>query len=297
MFNNIPHTKVHREASIAPQHFVENYKDTATPLVLTDITRDWVATKKWDLDYLAEVAGDNIVPVYSSKPAMGKDHQHAAAMTLPLRDYVQRLKDGENDLRMFFYNILKYTPALLKDFTYPKMGLNLFRRLPVLFVGGRGTKVQMHYDIDLADLLLCHFGGKKHVLLVPPEQTKYLYRVPYSFSALHAIDLTDPDYEQFPALKKITPSVAELEHGDALFIPSGYWHYIVYEDIGFSMTLRAMPTKLSQRLTLIKNIFFTRIVEGFMRRFSGQQWVDRNERLAIENTNRTLHEEERLAAL
>ncbi|MBX2849541.1 MAG: cupin-like domain-containing protein [Acidiferrobacterales bacterium] len=293
MFDKISHTTVTRKPSLPPAQFIEEYKNTATPVVLTDVTKDWVATKEWDLDYLAKVAGDNIVPVYSSKPAMGKDHQHAAAMKLPLRDYVQRLKEGENDLRMFFYNILKYAPVLLKDFTYPKMGLKLFDKLPVLFVGGSGTKVQTHYDIDLADLLLCHFGGRKHVLLVPPEQTKYMYRVPYSFSALHSIDLADPDYETYPALKKLSPYVAVLEHGDALYIPSGYWHYIIYEDTGFSMTLRAMPTRFSQRMTLLKNIFFTRIVEGLMRKSQGQKWVDRNERLAIENTNRILAEEDR----
>lgn len=271
---------------MSSEQFIQEYKNTATPIVLTDVTKDWTATKKWDLDYLADVAGDKIVPVYSSKPAMGKDHQHAVAMTLPLRDYVERLKQGESDLRMFFYNILKYVPVLLKDFSYPEMGLKLFQKLPVLFVGGRGTKVQTHYDIDLADLLLCHFGGKKHVLLVPPEQSKYMYRVPFSFSALHDIDLSKPDYEKYPALKQLNPYVAELEHGDALYIPSGYWHYIIYEDIGFSMTLRAIPTQFSQRVTLLKNIFFTRIIEGIMRKLRGQKWVDRNERLAIDNTNR-----------
>ena len=291
MFDKISHISVARKVNLSPSKFVDDFKNTATPVVLPDVTKDWKATKVWDLDYLADVAGDNIVPVYSSKPAMGKDHQHAAAMTIPLRDYVQLLKEGESDLRMFFYNILKYTPVLLKDFTYPKMGLRLFQKLPVLFVGGKGTKVQMHYDIDLADLLLCHFGGRKHVLLIPPEQTKYIYRVPYSFSALHSIDLSDPDYDQFPALSKLNPSVAILDHGDALYIPSGYWHYIIYEDIGFSMTLRAMPTQLSQRMMLLKNIFFTRIIEGCMRKLLGQKWVDRNEKLAIESTNKYYAEE------
>lgn len=286
MFNKTPHTAVDRTAIISSDEFISGYKMTGTPLVMTDIMTDWAATKKWDLDYLSNVAGDNIVPVYSSKPATGKDHQHAAAKTLSLRDYLQMLKKGENDLRMFFYNILKYAPALLNDFSYPNMGLNLFRRLPVLFVGGKGTKVQMHYDIDLADLLLCHFGGRKHVLLIPPEQTKYLYKVPFSFSALHSIDLANPDYQTFPALQKLSPYVAVLNHGDALYIPSGYWHYIIYEDIGFSMTLRALPTGFSKRVAALNNIFVTRTIEGLMRKLLGQKWVDRNERLAIENTHR-----------
>ena len=289
MFNKIPHSKVKRINELSSDEFIENYKNSSTPVIISKLTESWSAIDKWNLDYLSQIAGNNIVPVYSSKPAKDNEHQHAATKHLPLRDYLELLKHGENDLRMFFYNILNEVPALLNDFTYPEIGLKFFKRLPVLFVGGRGTKVQMHYDIDLADLILCHFGGTKHVLLIPPEQTQYLYKVPYSFSALHSIDLSNPDYQTYPALKKLQPTVAVLEHGDALYIPSGFWHYIIYEEIGFSMTLRAMPTRLKQRLTLLKNIFYTRTVEGIMRKLIGQKWNDRNERLAVEKTHKKLN--------
>jgi len=265
--------------------FIERYKNTATPVVLGDLTKWWPAREKWNLDYLEQVAGDEIVPLYSSLPAKNKEHQHAPTMHVSLREYFELLRHGENDLRMFFYNILSGAPALRKDFDYPRLGLKFFKRLPVLFVGGRGAKVQMHYDIDLADLILCHFGGSKHVLLIPPEQTKYMYKVPYSFSALYDVDFSNPDLEKYPAIKKLNGYVATLKHGDALYIPSGYWHYIIYQDIGFSMTLRAMPTTFAARATLLKNIFITRPIEGLMRKLVGQKWNDRNERLAVERTN------------
>ena len=58
------------------------------------------------------------------------------------------------------------------------------------------------------------------------------------------------------------------------------------------MTLRAIPTSLNKRLTLLKNIFITRTVEGLMRKIFGQKWNDRNERLAVERTNLNLQIEE-----
>ncbi len=288
MFQQIAPNEIERVSIIDKEAFVQNYKDTGKPLVLSELMSQWPATEKWNVDYLKDNLGDLIVPVYSSKPAVGKSHQHAAEKQMTLHDYLNLLLAGENDLRMFFYNILNNAPELLKDFTYPDIGLKFFKKLPVLFVGGCGAKVQMHYDIDLANLILCHFGGPKHVLLIPPEQTKYMYKVPFSFSALHDVDFLNPDYEKYPALKHIQGYRVELKHGDALFIPSGYWHYIVYEDIGFSMTLRAFPTKLSQRLTLLKNIFVTRTIEGLMRKVKGQAWNDRNERKAVEITNRNI---------
>ncbi|MGI9452439.1 MAG: cupin-like domain-containing protein [Geminicoccaceae bacterium] len=285
MFTTSPVTRVERLSSEA---FINDYKNTATPVVLTRETESWPARKKWSLDYFKETIGDNIVPLYNSTPSKGKAHQHAAAVHMPMRDYLKKLENGEKDLRMFFYNILSAAPELVDDIRYPDCGLKFFKKLPVLFVGGEGARVQMHYDIDLANIMLCHFGGKKTVLLFSPEQTPYLYKVPFSFSSLFDIDYSDPDFQKYPALKHVRGQVAELEHGDIMFIPSGYWHYICYDEIGFSLSLRAFPNGLSSNVTLLKNIFVTRTVEGVMRKVVGQPWNDRNERLAVERTHRAI---------
>lgn len=285
MTDHIKHSQVERRTSLSTSEFLLKYKNNATPVIMSDLTSDWPATKKWNIEHLKAVAGDQVVPVYSSEPAQGKQHQHAAERNIKLSAYLEMLEKGEKDLRMFFYNILENVPSLLDDFTYPELGMTFFKRLPVLFVGGKGAKVQMHYDIDLANLVLCHFGGPKRVLLIPPEQTPFIYKVPFSFSALHKVDFANPDFEKYPALRHLNAYVADLQHGDALYIPSGYWHYITYGDIGFSMTLRSMPTSFAGRVTLMKNIFITRTIEGLMRKLAGQQWNDRNERLAVERTN------------
>lgn len=286
--DRISSTAVDTRARIDREEFLANYVKPAKPLVLKELSREWPARAKWDIDYLSRVAGDRIVPLYSSKPAKGHQHQHAADASMPLADYLQRLTLGEQDLRMFFYNILENVPELIDDFSYPEVGLKFFKRLPVLFVGGKGARVQMHFDIDYANLMLCHFGGKKRVLLVPPEQMRYMYRVPYSFSALYDVNFENPDFTRYPALAKLRAYEAELEHGDVLYIPSGYWHFIVYEEIGFSMTLRSMPTNPSRQLAVAKNILFTRTVDGLMRKFAGQRWNARNERLAVDRTNARL---------
>lgn len=283
--HSIKHTLVPRVASVSSSEFIDAYKTPGRPVIISDLTAAWPATRKWSLDYLREVAGEAVVPVYSSKPAVGKSHQHAAAMHLKLSDYLTMLEAGENDLRVFFYNILENVPKLLDDFSYPDLGMSFFKRLPVLFMGGKGTRVQMHYDIDLANLILCHFGGSKQVLLFPPEQTPHLYKVPFSFSSLHTINYSAPDLDKYPALANANGYLATLRHGDALFIPSGYWHYIIYDEVGFSMTLRSMPTDFSSRMTLLKNIFVTRTIEGLMRRILGQRWVERNEKLALKRTH------------
>lgn len=272
---------------ISSEQFEQAYKDKSLPVVFTKITKDWPAKKKWSVDYFKQAVGDIVVPVYNSRPAKGREHQHAAAKKLRMFEYLEMLESGENDLRLFFYNILNGAPKLCDDFEYPTLGYNFFKRLPVLFMGGRGAKVQMHFDIDLANIFLSHFGGKKRVYLFSPEQSKYLYHVPFSFSSLHEVDVLNPDIEKFPALQAVEGYVAELEHGDTLYIPSGYWHYIIYDDIGFSLTLRSFPFDPLSVLKIFHNIVILRTVEGLMRKLIGQRWNVFNEKRAIKRSNRS----------
>jgi hypothetical protein len=277
---------VKREESLTKDEFLKRYKSQNTPVILENLSRDWPARDKWTLDYLCSVVGDNVVPLYGGgEPAKGHRHQHAHVAEMTFREFIAALQQGENKLRMFFYNILEQAPQLMQDFSFPDMGLKLFKRLPVMFFGGKGAKVQMHFDIDYADLLLCHFGGKKRVYLFGPEQSKNLYHVPYSFSSLFDVDVDQPDFERFPALRKVEGQLAELNHGDVLYIPPGFWHYIIYDEVCFSLSLRALPRNPRHFAKLMYNIFYVRTVDGLMRRWVGQPWNDKNERRAYERTS------------
>ena len=273
---------------ISKEDFIHQYMKPQKPVVIKQLSHDWPAYEKWNLTYLKKVAGDNIIPLYDSKRASNRKYTYAPATRMQLSKYLDLLEQGEKNLRMFFYNLLAEAPQLTEDFTYPDIGLKLFKRLPVLFVGGKNAKVQMHFDIDLADLLLCHFGGKKRVYLFSPEQTKYLYRVPFSFSSLFDIDYENPDCKKYPALKHLKGEFTELNHGEVLYIPSGYWHYVVYGDIGFSISLRAFPRQPKAFLTLLYNIIFVKNIDILMRKIVGQPWNDRNEKNAISKTHQLL---------
>lgn len=281
-------SSVKRVNKLDSHEFIKNYKQNSKPVVFENLTQDWPARKKWSIEYFKQVAGDKMVDLYDCVPSKDHKHQHAPAATMPLRDYLERIEQGKKDLRLFFYNILSGAPELTKDFSYPEIGLSFFKKLPVLFIAAKGTKVQMHFDIDFADIFLCHFGGKKRVLLFPHEQTKYMYHVPFSFSSLFDIDFDKPDYKKYPALKYLQGQEVELYHGDILYIPPGYWHYIVYEETGMSMALRAFPKTPINFFHMMKNLIAIRSVEGLMRKIIGQSWNKRNERLAVTKTNKNI---------
>ena len=282
-------TPVPRVKNISKADFIEQYYKPQKPVLIEGLTKEWPAYEKWKLDYIQERAGEQIVPLYDNEPAKDKESVYAPKKEMKLYDYIEILKTQPTDLRIFFYEILKKMPELLKDFEYPDIGLKFFKKLPALFFGGGKSKVFMHYDIDLPDSMHFHFDGHKSVTLFSPQQTKYLYRVPYSIHNLEAIDMDTPDFKKYPALQYAEGIQADMKHGDALFMPSGYWHYIKYLDGGFSMTLRALPRTPKRFLNMLSNVVIMRNFDNLTRKYWGQKWLDYKNKLAVRRTERNLN--------
>jgi len=290
-FRTIP---VDRVENISKEDFVKNYYKKQKPVLITGLTKDWPAYKKWTLDYIQEHAGNQVVPLYDNEPAKDKESVYAPKKEMKLYDYIEILKTQPTDLRIFFYEILKKMPELLNDFEYPDIGLSFFKKLPALFFGGGESKVFMHYDIDLPDSMHFHFHGDKVVNLFSPEQTKFLYRVPFSIHNLDDIDMDNPDFEKYPALQYAQGIRAEMKHGDALYMPSGYWHSIRYLNGGFSMTLRALPRHPARFANMLYNVVVMRNFDNFTRKYWGQQWLDYKDGLAVRRTERNLKTKKQL---
>lgn len=280
--------EIDRVDEINAKDFINNYVKTNKPVVIKNLSHDWPAYQKWSLDYFAKEAGEVEVPLYNSEPAKGKEYSRKPTTKMKMKDYVEILKSGPTDLRIFFFNILQKCPQLLKDFTYPAIGLKFFKKLPVLFFGGEGSRVLLHYDIDLANNVHFNFHGKKDIILFPFDQRKYLYHVPYSIVSMEEIEFDRPDYKKYPALQYAEGYRVILQPGETLFIPSAYWHYMRYLTPSISMTLRAFPTSLKKRLKLIKNVVFMMNYDNLMRKLIGQKWIDYKNKITVENTNKNI---------
>ena len=173
-----------------------------------------------------------------------------------------------------------------QDYQMPDFGLRIMKGLPMMFFGGEDSYTFMHYDIDLANIFHFHFDGKKECILFGQSENKYLYKVPHSLITREDIDFKQPDFEKWPALKKAQGHIAHLEHGDVLYIPEGYWHYMRYITPGFSMSLRSMAKKPKNLGKALYNIFIMRHFDNLMRRLKGQDWIDWKNEQAIERTKR-----------
>lgn len=280
--------QIDRVKTITKEDFLKNYFKPQKPVVIERFIEDWPAFTKWDLDYMATIAGDKIVPLYDNRHVSHKDGFNQPHAKMKMRDYVELLKTEPTKYRIFLWNILKEVPQLQKDFEFPDFGLKLMKGLPMLFFGGKDSYTFMHYDIDLANIFHFHFHGKKEVILFDQKQNEYLYKIPHSLIVREDIDFTNPDYQKWPALKKAEGYVAQLEHGNILYMPEGYWHYMRYLTPGFSMSLRAVARNPKNLVHAVYNLAFMRYFDQLMRKLKGQKWIDWKNEQAIVRTNKAL---------
>lgn len=277
-----------RVKQISKEDFITHYFKPQKPVIIENFINDWPAYSKWNLEYMKSIAGDKIVPLYDDRPVDYKDGFNEPHAQMKMSDYVDLLKTKPTKFRIFLWNILKEVPQLQKDFKYPDFGLKLMKGLPMLFFGGENSHTFMHYDIDLANIFHFHFDGKKQCILFDQNQNDFLYKIPHSLITREDIDFSNPDYKKWPALKRAKGYCGTLQHGDILYMPEGYWHYMKYLTPGISMSLRAIPRRPKNLTRAVYNIFIMRYFDNFMRRMKGQKWIDWKNEQAIIRTHKSL---------
>ena len=274
---------------ISEQDFREKYLKPRKPVVIRNMARKWPAYQKWTMDYMKEVVGDVEVPLYDSSKADPSAPINASAAKMKFGDYIDLIQEKPTDLRIFLFDPIKSAPKLLDDYISPKdlMG-GFLDKYPNMFFGGKGSVTFLHFDIDMAHIFHTHFNGRKHILLFDYKWKERLYQIPYATYALEDYDISNPDFEKFPALDGVEGIECFLEHGDTLFMPTGWWHWMKHLDGSFSISLRAWDKSWAVKAHSLWNLTVQRNFDNFMKRRYKKRYMDWKEKKAVERANYAL---------
>ncbi|RVU01571.1 cupin-like domain-containing protein [Mucilaginibacter limnophilus] len=275
--------------TISPADFKENYLKPRRPLVIKGLTKDWPAREKWTADYMKEVVGKKVVPLYNNSKADPSKPINTSAASMPFDEYIDLIRSQPTELRIFFFNIFKHAPHLLNDIILPKdlMG-GFIESMPAMFFGGSNSVTFLHYDIDLPHIFHTHFGGRKHVILFENKWKERLYCIPNTTYALEDYDVANPDIKRFPALEGIEGTEVFLEHGDTLFMPTGYWHWMKYIDGSFSLSLRAWDASISRKAAGMYNLAIKGGLDSMLKMAFKGKYAKYREGLAIQRAEKAL---------
>jgi len=270
---------VEKVSLIDQKNFYDSYFTPLRPLVIKDLAKTWPASRKWTPEFFRDQHGGKQVKVYDDSFVAAGKHYMNKLKTISLKEYIDTIMTSSQNLRMFLYNIKSEIPELIDDINFPTLVNGLSRNFVFMFFGCKGSVTQLHFDIDMSHVLHTAIFGKKTVYLFPYEQEKNLHR--YPFTCRSYVDIEHPNFEQYPGLKNAQGYKVELEPGETLYIPSGYWHHFVYNEPGYAVSLRCSNQTLMGKLHGYYNLFIMSPIDRLMNILSPQGWFDWKEQQAL----------------
>jgi len=164
----------------------------------------------------------------------GFNHDRRLATVAQLLDLLLRQRGHDQPYSMYAGGIpiRKHLPGLLPDIPVPILDMER-ATLISLWLGNR-TRTAAHWD--LPQNLACVVAGRRRFTLFPTAQLPNLYVGPLDFTLagqpISLVDLDEPDFDKYPRFADALAAgqQAELGPGDAVYIPSLWWHAVASLD-------------------------------------------------------------------
>jgi hypothetical protein len=233
--------EIDRRSSLSRDEFLDQYYAQNTPVILTDVCDRWPARELWSASYLIEKLGGVEVEVMNNCDAdpnyeINAD-QHKFLM--PFDEYAAKIDstDRSNDLHLVADNRLLANPAaavLWNDF---ELDLRYLAPDPgheqaYLWFGPAATVTTLQHDT--VNVLFNQVLGRKHFILIPALA---IHRIYNHVGVYSRVDPVRPDLEKYPLFADAPQLHFDLEPGESVFVPAGWWHHVEALDQSISVSV------------------------------------------------------------
>lgn len=220
--------------SPSPHQFHDCWYAVQKPVVITGVANHWKAAKVWNSPYLRENIGAQRikVEVYPSgmfEPSLSS--REFPMQEMAFRDYIDIIQSPPRSGSWYYAANLSVTqnlPQLFADIEQPSFQPHAPKRT-AFWLGPAGTGTRLHYDPY--DNILAVIRGRKRFHLFPPCDVNQMYPFP-AFSRwghFSRVDPTHVDRDRFPNWPHHHRIECEIQAGEILFLPHGWWHQVENE--------------------------------------------------------------------
>lgn len=232
--------------NMSPDHFRQEIIPQYRPAIFRQYVKNWPAIKKGKescqalADYIKSFDHGHAVTTYVGAPTIkGRFFYQDDMQGINFERVSEKLSDSINKILsqvnepnpMAVYTGSVTAPEHIPGFTAEnKCDLAGNTAIARIWIGNSAV-VPTHYD--MLDNIVCVVSGRRRFTLFPPEQLPNLYVGPIDFTLsgqpISLVSLKDSlDIKKYPRFEEAIKhaEVAELEPGDALFIPKLWWHHV-----------------------------------------------------------------------
>jgi hypothetical protein len=209
--------------------FLKEYVAKNIPVVITDAAPGWHALETWTPEYFkAQYGAQDVEVTYGVKQNLAEVMDGVIASTAAkpgpylhkviIHQHMPFLLPDLAPENIYSFPRRYCSPLMPKRFHRPDGYLKLL-------IGGVGGKFPlMHFDSDNAHAMITEIYGDKEFVLFAPEDTAYIYPHEKSPSTSQIDDLDHVDLNRFPEFPKATQYRVIIGPGEAMFVPSRWWH-------------------------------------------------------------------------
>jgi hypothetical protein len=237
--------EIHEWRDVGREVFWNEIVPAAQPAVLKGLVRDWPAVRAGlssphaSCDYLLRFDAGPMVRTLTGPPAIEGRFFYAAdlgglnferaeeTLRAALDRIVHHLDDSDPPAIAIQAAAVKdYLPGFAAENVNPLLDAGVG---PRIWIGNRIT-VATHFDPMLN--LACVAAGRRRFTLFPPDQISNLYIGPLELTPAGApislVSVTAPEFERYPRFREALAAAqfAELDPGDAIYIPYLWWHHV-----------------------------------------------------------------------
>ncbi|MDC0601414.1 cupin-like domain-containing protein [Aliiglaciecola sp.] len=218
---------------------------SSEPTVFRGLVRDWPlvgaakASPEQAKDYLQQWSNDNPVQAFEAPNEVngrffyndnldGFNFSPKNTTVNQILDEILATLDAPSPPSVYLgsASINHILPGMREHNDIPQL-----QNIPLVSIwAGTQSRIAAHFDVP--DNLACCIAGKRRFTLFPPDQLDNLYIGPLDYTPAgqpaSLVDFYQPDFQRFPKFQQAIEhcSIVELSPGDAIYIPSMWWHHV-----------------------------------------------------------------------